>query len=100
MTEQPEQTVTRTIVVTDPVGLHARTAVGIADVARRSKSKVTLTKDERQAAGTEVLQLLSLYVPRGESVVVQVIGPDAAEVMDALEPVFAGEYGGEKQKIA
>lgn len=84
-------TVTRTVVVTDPIGLHARTAVGIADVVRRSQSTVTLVKDERRASGTEVLQMLSLYVPRGESVTIQAVGPDADAVLDALEPVFAGD---------
>jgi phosphotransferase system HPr (HPr) family protein len=93
-------TVTRTVVVTDPIGLHARTAVGVADVVRRSQSTVTLVKDERRASGTEVLQMLALYVPRGETVVVQAVGPDADAVLDALEPVFAGDYGDEAQKIA
>ena len=50
---------------------------------RRCKSQVTLRKDDRQASGTEVLQLLSLVVYPGESVVVEAVGPDAAAVLDA-----------------
>ena len=45
-----ETRVTRTIVVTDPAGVHARTAVAIAETVRRGKSRVTLIKD--QAAGS------------------------------------------------
>ena len=93
-------TVTRTVVVTDPVGLHARTAVGIAEIVRRSQSSVTLIKDERRASGTDVLQMLSLYVPRGQSVRLEADGPDAAAVLDALESVFAGQFGDPAQEIA
>jgi phosphotransferase system HPr (HPr) family protein len=93
-------TVTRTVVVTDPVGLHARTAVGIAEIVRRSQSSVTLIKDERRASGTDVLQMLSLYVPRGQSVRLEVEGPDAAAVLDALEAVFAADFGDPAQEIA
>jgi phosphotransferase system HPr (HPr) family protein len=89
---------TRTMVVTDPIGFHARIAVGVAKVVRGSKSEVTLIKDERRAPGTEVLQMLSLYVPPGESVVVEAVGPDAAAVLDALEALFAGQFGDEPAK--
>ena len=93
-------TVTRTVVVTDPVGLHARTATGIAKVVRCSQSTVTLIKDERRASGTDVLQMLSLYVPRGEAVRLEADGPDAAAVLDALESVFAEHFGDQAQEIA
>ena len=88
----PDLTIVRTMVVTDPIGLHARTAVGVADVVRRSQSTVTLMKDDRRASGTEVLQMLSLVVYPGESVVVEAAGPDAAAVLDALQPIMAGDF--------
>ena len=96
----PDQKLARTMVVTDPTGLHARTAVGIAEVVRRSQSTVTLIKDDRRALGTEVLQMLSLVVYPGESVVVEAAGPDAAAVLDALEPIVAGDFDDQTQKIA
>ena len=96
----PDLKLVRTMVVTDPIGLHARTAVGVADVVRRSQSTVTLMKDDRRASGTEVLQMLSLVVYPGESVVVQAVGPDAAAVLDALAPIMAGDFDDQAQKNA
>lgn len=93
-------TVRRTVVVTDPVGLHARTATSIAEVVRRSQSTVTLTKDERCVSGTDVLQILLLYVPCGQSVVIEACGPDAASVIDALKLLFAGDFGEPAQESA
>ena len=97
MSETP---ITRTVVVTDPAGVHARTAVAIADVVRRSQSRVTLTKDERAVGGTDVLQILTMVAEQGTSVRLEAEGPDAADVLDALEPLFAGRFGDEAQESA
>jgi phosphotransferase system HPr (HPr) family protein len=91
----PETRVTRTVVVTDPAGVHARTAVAIAAIVRRSKSQVTLTKDRQPVAGTDVLQILTLVAHQGEAVKLEAVGPDAGAVLNELEPVFAGRFGGE-----
>jgi phosphotransferase system HPr (HPr) family protein len=92
--------VTRTVVVTDPAGVHARTAVAIADVVRRGGSQVTLTKDGRPVAGTDVLQIMTLAAEQGQMVTLEAIGPDAETVIGALEPLFAGRFGDEEQKSA
>jgi phosphotransferase system HPr (HPr) family protein len=87
-----ENRVTRTVVVTDPAGVHARTAVAIAETSRRCKSQVTLIKDGRPVAGTDVLQIMTLVADQGETVVLDVVGPDAETVVEALEPLFAGRF--------
>jgi len=84
-----EQKTTRSVVVTDPAGVHARTAVDIAKVVRKSRSKVTLSKDCQQAEATDVLQMLSLVIPCGTQILVEAAGPDAEQVLDAIVPLFA-----------
>ena len=91
----PETKVTRTVVVTDPAGVHARTAVAIAETVRRGKSQVTLVKDQRPVAGTDVLQIMTMVADQGETVTLEAIGPDAETVLSALEPLFAGRFGDE-----
>jgi phosphocarrier protein HPr len=83
---------TRTVVVTDPAGVHARTALAIVKTALRGKSKVTLFKDDMTVDGTQVLQIMTLVAVQGERVRLQAEGPDAKAVLDALEPLFAGEF--------
>jgi phosphotransferase system HPr (HPr) family protein len=83
----------RTVVVTDPSGIHARTAVAIAKIARQGRSKVTLTKNQRPVGGTDVLQILTMVAHQGETVTLEAAGPDAGDVLDALEPLFAGRFG-------
>jgi phosphotransferase system HPr (HPr) family protein len=94
-----ETAVRRTVIVTDPAGVHARTAVAIADVVRRGRSRVTLTKDQ-QTYAAEVLQILTMVAAEGEEVTLEAVGPDAEAVLDALEPLFAGKFGDEEQQSA
>jgi len=96
----PESKIVRTVIVTDPVGVHARTAVAIAETVRRGQSQVTLVKDGRSVAGTDVLQILTMVAHQGDSVTLEAVGPDAEQVVAALEPLFAGRFGNENQKSA
>ncbi len=77
--------------VTDPAGIHAQTAVAIADVVRHGRSQVRLVKNQQEpASGTDVLQILTLVAEQGSSVRLEAVGPDADAVLDAIEPLFAG----------
>ena len=84
---------TRTVVVTDPAGVHARTAVAIAEAVRRGRSEVTLVKNQQPVSGTDVLQMLTMVAHQGDAVTLVAIGPDADSVLSALEPLFAGRFG-------
>jgi phosphotransferase system HPr (HPr) family protein len=84
-----QQKATRTVVVTDPAGVHARTAVAIAKVVRDSRSRVVLSNEHDKAEGTDVLHILSLAAPCGSQVLVEAVGPDAEDVLNAIEPLFA-----------
>jgi phosphotransferase system HPr (HPr) family protein len=84
-----DQKAIRSVVVTDPAGVHARTAVAIAKVVRNCRSQVTLIHGYQQADGTDVLQILSLAAPCGTQVTIEATGSDAQQVLDAIEPLFA-----------
>ena len=96
----PEIVIRRTVVVTDPMGVHARTALAITKIVGRGKSQVTLVNKDRQAAATEVLQIMTLVVEPGEQVEIEAVGPDAHQVADSLEPLFAGEFDDQTQESA
>jgi phosphotransferase system HPr (HPr) family protein len=93
-----ESKATRSVVVTDPAGVHARTAVAIAQAVRRGKSRVTLAKGQQQVEATDVLPILMMVAAQGERVDIEAVGPDADAVVDSLVPLFAGQFGDEAQK--
>jgi phosphocarrier protein len=86
-----EQKVTRSLVVTDPSGVHVRTATAIQAIARRSQSKIVVASAYHKAKGTDIWDLLALAAPKGSTITLEVVGPDAPQVIDALEPIFTGD---------
>ena len=87
-----DSVVRRTVVVTDPIGVHIRTASAMAQIASRSRSQVTMIKGDQRAAATNPLQVVGMITFPGEAVTLEAVGPDADAVLDALEPLFAGHF--------
>jgi phosphocarrier protein HPr len=96
----PETSATRTVVVTDPAGVHLRTALAIANLVRQGRSQVTVIKDDQAVPGSEMLQIATLAAEQGTRLRLEAVGPDAEAVLDALEPLFAGSFGDEAEKPA
>ena len=84
---------TRRVLVSRPVGLHARPCLAIATAVRRFQSKVTLRTDRGSADGGEVLQLLSLGAAQGTEILLSASGPDAEQVLDELVDLFDTDFG-------
>lgn len=91
---------TRIVVVTDPVGVHIRTAAAVAKIVSQCRSQVTLVAGNRRVAGSDLWAIMGMGTLPGETVTLEAVGPDAAEVLDALEPLFAGHFGDDAEKTA
>ncbi|MCS7176907.1 MAG: HPr family phosphocarrier protein [Candidatus Kapabacteria bacterium] len=73
--------VERSVVVRLPLGLHARPAAELAVLAARFTAAVWLVRDGIAANAKSVLELMSLAVEHGTTVVVQAEGEDADEAV-------------------
>jgi phosphotransferase system HPr (HPr) family protein len=86
-------TATRQMVVTHPGGVHARPSLAILNTVRRFRSEVRIRYNHTEADASAILELLSLGIPHGAEVTLTARGPDADEVLDALEKLFADNFG-------
>ena len=59
---------------------------------------MTIAKGEQQVEATDIWQIMGLVAQPGERLTVTATGPDAVAVLDALEPLFAGQFGDEAKK--
>jgi len=83
----------RKLKIINELGMHARAAGKIVELARQYKSKVVLKKDGREADGTSILSILSLACPMGSEIEAFITGDDAKEFMDDLERLFKSRFG-------
>ncbi len=79
-----EQTVTRSVTVTNPEGLHMRPARLFADMAGRFDAKIEVIKNDLRVDGKSMTHLLTLGAANGEVITIQATGHDAKAALEAL----------------
>ena len=85
--------VTRQIAVVNEKGLHARASAKLVELVEGFQSQAEVSRDGQSATGDSIMGLLMLAASRGTSVEVTTTGPDEAELMDAIEALFADRFG-------
>jgi phosphotransferase system HPr (HPr) family protein len=84
--------VTRTVLITNPAGLHARPSAAIAQPVRRSKSQVLVQRGPDTVNAANILELMMLGAPQGTRLTLTASGPDAENVLDAIAAELAKHY--------
>ena len=79
------------ILVPNPVGLHARPAAVLSNLAAQYQSDITLKRGEDQANAKSVMAIMGMEVRYGDKVQVVAFGTDADEaIADLTEQITAG----------
>jgi len=79
---------TETVVVKDPHGIHLRAAVNLILVARKYKSRITLKKGPETANAQSILGLMGLAASRGTELEIISEGEDAGEALAELKELI------------
>lgn len=83
----------RELWVENRLGLHARPAMKILQLAQQFQSQIFLEKDGVQASARNLLSILTLDCPQGSRLVLRAVGPDASEAALAFSRLFAQKFG-------
>jgi phosphocarrier protein HPr len=83
----------RELMITNRLGLHARAAAKLVQLANQFQSQVFLSTDRMSANAKSILGVLTLAASRDTPVVLEVDGPDEAEAMEKLEALIRGKFG-------
>ncbi len=81
------------VIITDPLGLHARPAADLVKAAGKFQAAVTLHLEDgaRKANARSIIQLMKLNVRKGDVVKIEVEGLEAAEALAAILAVIVGD---------
>jgi phosphocarrier protein HPr len=82
-----------TLTLINPLGLHARAASKLVDVAKSYASSVTLTKEGKDVDGKSIMSLLLLGAPVGSHLELSVEGDDEDAALAGITALIeAGFY--------
>lgn len=84
-----------TLQIKNKAGLHARPAAIFAQKCSTFKSSVTIIKENKQANGKSLINLMGLSVKQGDTITLKIDGPDAAEAGAALKKIVDDKFGEE-----
>lgn len=79
--------------IKNDLGLHARSAAMIVELAKKHNAKVYFKKEEQVIEGDSILSLLTLACPKGTELEVRVVGEDAEMLMKELSLLFERGFG-------
>ena len=83
------ESITTTVTVLNPQGLHARPADLIVRLANQFQSQVEIGKAGEWVDAKSILSLLTLGAAQGTELGVQATGPDASDAVAAMKTLFA-----------
>lgn len=84
--------VSKTIVVTNQVGLHARPATFFIQKSNEFKSSIWIEKEERRVNAKSLLGVLSLGITKGTEIEIIADGVDEEEAVAALETLIESNF--------
>ncbi len=81
--------VSKSVVVLNQVGLHAKTATLFIQKANEFKAAIWVEKDARRVNAKSLLGVLSLGITRGTEIMLSAEGTDEAEALSALTSLIS-----------
>ena len=83
----------RTVVVVNQLGMHARAAAKFVRIATRYQARVRVARDAREMDGKSIMGLLLLAAARGSRIIITADGADEAEAITALSALVESGFG-------
>ncbi len=84
--------ISKTVVVKNQVGLHARPATFFIQKSNEFKSSIWVEKEERRVNAKSLLGVLSLGITKGTEITIITDGTDEKEAIDALESLVESNF--------
>jgi phosphocarrier protein HPr len=83
-----------TVTIKNRLGLHARPAMALVDLANRYESKVTLRRSDSDELidGKSIMQVMMLAAGQGTQIHIQASGPDADQAVQAIVEMVDREF--------
>jgi phosphocarrier protein HPr len=83
--------ITRSLVIRNRYGLHARPAAKFVEIASKFQAQVMMSKDGIEVNGKSIMGVLVLAAEKGSKIELRVDGKDEKEAIEALAGLLEGK---------
>jgi len=80
------------VLISNPLGLHARPAMSFVDIANGFDSEIHVHKGEQAVDGKSIMQMMMLAATEGTELRVVAEGSDAEEAVAALQALVDRQF--------
>ncbi len=85
--------ITKTVVISNKLGLHARAAAKLVTTASQFKSGLRLHKDDKVVDGKSIMSVMLLAAGIGTELVIEADGPDEDAALEAVCALIDDKFG-------
>ncbi|MDQ2138321.1 HPr family phosphocarrier protein [Alcaligenaceae bacterium A4P071] len=84
---------TKEIVISNKLGLHARAAAKLTQLAGKYSSEIFISKGAQRVNAKSIMGVMMLAAGRGVTVKLDASGADADQALTDIEALFDGRFG-------
>ena len=86
-------TAEKRILIQNELGLHARAATKLVQLATKFPCEITISKDGHEVNGKSIMGVLMLVASKGTWIVLKAKGDKAQEAIDAIARLIDDKFG-------
>ncbi|MGD2029098.1 MAG: HPr family phosphocarrier protein [Desulfobacterales bacterium] len=83
----------KNVTITNPLGLHARSAAKIAKLVKKARSKVWIVKDKYKADASRIIDILSLAGMKDSKLTLLIDDPSDIDILNDLAQLIENGFG-------
>jgi phosphocarrier protein len=83
----------REIEIVNKLGLHARAAAKLTQLAARFASDVDVMRNGRKVNAKSIMGVMMLAAGKGSKITLEIAGPDEEQAMEALCALISDRFG-------
>ena len=84
--------ISQTVIIENKLGLHARAATKLAQLAPKFSAEVTIIQADKKANADSVMALLMLASNQGKEVTVSAVGDDAEQAVNDICELISNKF--------
>lgn len=92
-TSADKEKVVQEVQIPNSLGLHARPAMQLVDVANRFSAEIEIAKADQHVDAKSIMQVMTLAATQGTKLKITACGEDAAQAVAAMSKLIAEGFG-------